>query len=93
MTLSVKNSRAFQADKKHFESVIESCERDEDKKEIQGLYKKFLDTIKKLDGSVDELSYAAINYQFHLDIRADLKKIKNQLDNKIKEITSTSQKK
>jgi hypothetical protein len=93
MTLSVKNSRAFQADKKYFESIIASCARDEDKREVQVMYKKFLDTVKKLDESVDDLSHASLNYQFHIGIRAELKKIKTQLDTKIKEMSNTSQKK
>jgi lipid A disaccharide synthetase len=81
---SIKNHKNFKKDCQEIEQYLASLNGSE-KEHVQRLYKKFLELADKIDASLFELTTNSLNYTLHQELKAQISKVKKELDIKVHE--------
>lgn len=77
--LSIKNNPQFQKDLDRFKEIIDQLDGIK-KNEAEKLLKRFLESIKRIDDTLVNVSLAPVDYSFHAEARRELKKIRLDLE-------------
>ena len=81
---SIKNHKNFKKDCQEIEQYLASLNGSE-KEHVHRLYKKFLELADKIDASLFELTTNSLNYTLHQELKAQISKVKKELDIKVHE--------
>jgi|LauGreDrversion4_2_1035121.scaffolds.fasta_scaffold154038_3 hypothetical protein len=78
--LTIKNNAQFKKDFDRFKEVIDQLDGDK-KAQAEKLFRRFTDAVKRIDDTLENVAWAPINYSFHVDARAELNKLRVDLEN------------
>jgi hypothetical protein len=94
MTPSIKNSQGFKFDNARYLSIISEEKNPDVKDKLTETYKEFISIVDTIDRTVDGMGeLGAVNYDYQVEQRQRLEKVRLRFEEVIKEALRTRQQK